>query len=96
VYGQVTTSTNAIIGLILSILSWTVCPIVPAVIALVLASKSDQEIEASGGRVDGAGLNTATPIIAWLNVGILGAVIALGLVVTLFVLVAAVASGSGL
>lgn len=65
-----TTSTNAVIGLVLAIVSWVVCPIIAAIVALVLARSSDKEIEASQGRIDGAGLNTATRIIAWLNIGV--------------------------
>jgi hypothetical protein len=65
-----TTSTNAIIGLVLAIVSWVICPIIAAIVALVLARSSDKEITASQGRVDGAGLNTATRIIAWLNIGV--------------------------
>ena len=65
-----TTSTNAIIGLVLAIVSWVICPIIAAIVALVLARSSDKEIKASQGRVDGAGLNTATRIIAWLNIGV--------------------------
>lgn len=65
-----TTSTNAVIGLVLAIVSWVVCPIIAAVVALVLARNSDKEIKASNGRVGGSGLNTATRIIAWLNIGV--------------------------
>jgi hypothetical protein len=66
----VRTSMNAVIGLILAIVSWVVCPIIAAIAALVLARSSDKEIKASGGTVDGSGLNTATRIIAWLNIGV--------------------------
>ena len=69
VAGQ-TTSTNAIVALVLAILSWVVCPIIAAVVALVLAHSSDKEIKASGGTVVGSGLNTATRIIAWINIGV--------------------------
>lgn len=62
------TSTNAIVGFVLSVVSWLLCPVVPAIIALVLARLSSKEITASGGRVGGAGFNTATRIIAWLNI----------------------------
>jgi hypothetical protein len=65
-----TTSTNAVIGLVLAIVSWAVCPIIAAVAALVLARSSSKEIAASAGRVTGAGLNTATRIIAWINIGV--------------------------
>ena len=64
------TSTNAIVGLVLAIVSWVVCPIIAAIVALVLAHSSSREIAASEGRVGGAGLNTATRIIAWLNIAI--------------------------
>lgn len=64
------TSTNAIVGLVLAIVSWVVCPIIAAIVALVLAHSSSKEIAASDGRVDGAGLNTATRIIAWLNIAV--------------------------
>ena len=65
-----TTSTNAVIGLVLAIVSWVVCPIIAAIVALVLARSSDKEIKASEGRIGGAGLNTATRIIAWINIGV--------------------------
>ena len=63
------TSTNAIVGLVLAIVSWVICPIIAAIVALVLAHSSDKEIKASGGTIGGAGLNTATRIIAWINIG---------------------------
>lgn len=65
-----TTSTKAIIGLVLAIISWPLCPIIAAIPALILAHSSDKEIAASQGRVTGAGLNTATRIIAWLNIAV--------------------------
>lgn len=65
-----TTSTNAVVGLVLAIVSWVICPIIAAIVALVLANSSSREITASQGRVGGAGLNTATRIIAWLNIGV--------------------------
>ena len=64
------TSTNAIVGLVLAIVSWVICPIIAAIVALVLAHSSDKEIKASGGTIGGAGLNTATRIIAWINIGV--------------------------
>lgn len=72
------TSTNAVIGLVLAIVSWVFCPIIAAIVALVLARSSSKEIAASGGSIGGAGLNTATRIIAWINIGVS---IAAGLVV---------------
>jgi hypothetical protein len=87
-YPQTQTSTNAIVGLILAIVAWVVCPIIPAIVALVLAQKSSQEIAASGGRVGGAGLNTATRILSWINIGLYAAVL---VIIGLFFLIAAIA-----
>lgn len=64
------TSTKAIIGLVLALVSWVACPIVAAIPALVLAHVSDREIARSGGRLDGGGLNLATRILGWLNIGL--------------------------
>ena len=87
-----TTSTNAVVGLVLAIVSWVVCPVIPAIVALVLARKSDLEIAASAGRVSGAGLNTATKIISWINIGLYASlIVGLGLVF----LVAAILSAAG-
>lgn len=62
------TSTKAIVGLVLSILAWVLCPIIAAIVALFIAHSSDKEIKASGGSIGGAGLNTATRIISWINI----------------------------
>lgn len=47
-----------------------------------------KEIAASGGRLDGRGLNTAAKIISWVNLGLWAA----GLVIFLFVLLIAAVS----
>ena len=80
-YGPTQTEPKAIIGLVLAIVSFVVFPLIPAIVALVLAGKSGREIQASGGRLVGAGLNTATKIIAWINIGLslLGVVAVLAL-----------------
>lgn len=82
-----TTSTNAIVGLVLAVLSWVLCPIVPAIVALVLARQSDREIQASGGTVGGTGLNTATRVVSWINIGVWGTLIVVfaGFFLVLFV-----------
>ena len=64
------TSTSGLIGLVLSVVSWVICPIIAAVVALFLARSSDKEIAASEGRITGKGLNTATRIISWINIGV--------------------------
>lgn len=90
----VTTSTSAIVGLVLAIASWVVCPIVLAVVALVLAKKSGDEIAASGGRVGGEGLNTATKILSWINIGLYAAVVVILGAIFLIALVLGAASGT--
>ncbi len=89
-----TTSTMAVVGLILSILSWVICPVVPAIVALVLASKSNQEIAASQGRVGGEGLNTATKIVSWINIGLYAAIAVILGAIFLIAIVAGAASGN--
>ena len=59
-------------------LSWAVCPIIPAVISLVFASMATKEIEASGGRIQGQGLVTASKIVSWINIGLWAAVVVVG------------------
>lgn len=63
------TSQNAVVALVLAILSWVICPLIPAIVALFLAASAKREIAASGGRVSGEGLVTAAKVISWLNVG---------------------------
>jgi len=89
-----TTSTKAVVALILSILSWVVCPIIPAIIALVLAKQSNDEIAASGGRVGGEGLNTASKIVSWINIGFYAALIVFFGAIFLIAIVAGAASGA--
>jgi hypothetical protein len=71
------TSNNAVVALILSVVSWVVCPIIAAIVALVFANLAGKEIEASGGRVQGQGLVTASRWVAWINIGVFAAAIVL-------------------
>jgi hypothetical protein len=64
------TEGKAIVGLILAIGSFVVCPLVLAIVALVLAGQSNRAIDASGGRLEGRGINTATRVISWLNIAL--------------------------
>jgi len=80
-YGPVPqTSNSAIVALVLSIVSWVVCPVIPAIVALVFANKADKEIAASNGWVTGGGLVTASKIVAWINIGLYAGLIAIGLI----------------
>jgi hypothetical protein len=64
------TEGTAVAALVLSIASFVVCPLIPAIVALVLAHTSQQKIDASGGRLTGDSLNTAARIISWINIGL--------------------------
>ena len=66
------TDGKAIGALVAAILSWVVCPVIPAVVALILASQSANDIAASRGRLTGEGFNTAARITAWLNLAVYG------------------------
>jgi hypothetical protein len=68
-YGQKTEG-QAIAALILSIVSFTVCPLLPAIAALILAANAKSKIAASGGWLGGEGLVRAATVIAWINVGL--------------------------
>ena len=82
-YGQAPqTDSKAVVGLILAISAWVICPFITAIIALVLAGQSNRAIDASGGRLEGRSLNTATKVIAWLNIvlGIIGIIAFIALI----------------
>ena len=57
------TSTSAAVALVLGALS-LLLPVLPAVVALILARNADEEIAASGGRVTGTGLAHAGRVLA--------------------------------
>ncbi len=61
-------ASDAVVALVLSLLSWVICPVVLAIVALVFASKAKNEIAASNGYLDGGGMVTAAKVIAWLNI----------------------------
>ena len=62
----------AIGALVTSIAGIFVCGVVPvhSVVALILASSSNNKIRASGGRLGGEGLNRAAQIISWIWIGL--------------------------
>jgi Domain of unknown function (DUF4190) len=88
-YAPPQTEPLAIWGLVTAILAWVACPIpfVPAIVALVLAGNAQRNIEASGGTKEGRGINTATKILAWINIGMWA-------LIAIFVVVAIVASAA--
>ncbi len=76
------TEGTAVAALVLSIVSWVLCPIIAAVVALVFAHVAGNKIDASGGRLTGDGLVRAAQIIAWIHIALftlvmVGAAIAL-------------------
>jgi hypothetical protein len=77
-YAPPSTEGNAIAALILSIASFVICPVITAIIGLVLAGTAKRNILASGGAKEGLGMVTAARIIAWANI----------VLVTLFIIVA--------
>jgi len=75
------TEGTAIAALCCAIGAFVVCPVIPAIVALVLAHNSQQKINASGGRLTGDGLNTAARIISWIHLGL----VALGIAILIIV-----------
>lgn len=73
------------IALVLAIVSWIICPIVLAIVALILASKADKEIQASNGWSTGSGMVTAAKIISWINIILYVLVIIVVIVAMVFV-----------
>lgn len=56
--------------MVLAIASFVVCPLIPAIIALVLASQARREIDDSYGRVGGEGLVSASRVVSIINVAL--------------------------
>jgi hypothetical protein len=80
------TDDTAVWALILAIGAYVICPVVPAIVALVLCSSAERNIAASGGTLGGDGLVKAARILSWIHlalaalavVGFLIAVLTLG------------------
>ena len=87
-YQAAETESLAVVALVLAIGSWVVCPIIPAVVALVLAGKADEYIRASGGRKQGEGMSKAARVVAWVNIGFTTLLIVCGIIAAFFVAIA--------
>lgn len=83
------TEGQAIAVFVLSIASFVVCPVVPAIVALALAPGARRKIAESAGRLEGNGLVTAGVVISWVHVALVI------LVVIAIVLLAVTVGGSG-
>lgn len=86
-YAAPQTEGGAIGALVCAIGSFFVCPVILAVIALVLASSSDKKIAQSRGTLTGQSLNRAARIIAWIHLAL--AALALGFIIIFLVAAAA-------
>lgn len=69
------TEGSAVGALVASIISWVVCPIIPAIVALVMIPGAKRKIEGSQGRLTGEGLLTAAKWISWINLALWGLMI---------------------
>jgi hypothetical protein len=88
------TEGNAIAALVVAICSFIVCPLIPAVVALFLASSAKRNIDASNGALDGEALVTAARIISFINIGL--CVLGIALVVVLIIVGATTSSSDTL
>ena len=88
------TSPAAIIAVVLAALSFLQCPLVLAVVALVVARAAEEDIAESNGWVTGAGLARGARIAAWINIG-LSVVLVLAFAVAVVVAVLQAPSGGG-
>lgn len=81
-YGLPTASTPGKVtaALVLAILSFFACPVILAIVALVVANSASQEIAASGGRLEGESTLKTARIVAWVNIALFGVVAALALI----------------
>jgi hypothetical protein len=64
------TEPMAIACLVLAIAAYVVCPVVLAVVALVLGRSASSKIAASGGWLEGESLVKVGSILAWINIGL--------------------------
>jgi hypothetical protein len=65
-----TSSGKATAALVLGILGLVFCPLICSVLALVFGYQARNEIDASGGRIDGRGSAKAGIVLGWIGVGI--------------------------
>lgn len=83
-YAPPQTEGTATGALVAAIVSWVFCPVIAAIVALVLAPSARRKIEESGGRLTGLGLLTAAKWIAWLNIVFYIGIVLLGVLAIVF------------
>jgi hypothetical protein len=76
------TDGNAIASLILGIASFLVCPLIPAILAVIFGNKAKHSI-ANDPSLEGEAMAKAGVILGWVNIGLFA------LVVTIIVIIAA-------
>jgi hypothetical protein len=76
--------------LILSIAAFVVCPVIPAIVALVLIPGSRRNIQASGGTIEGESLLTAAKIISFIHLGL----VAVGVVIFVILIIVSASTTS--
>lgn len=81
-YGLPTATTpgKATAALVLAIVSYFTCPLILAIVALVLANSASRDIAASGGRLEGESTLKTARIVAWVNIVLFGAIAAFALI----------------
>jgi len=87
-HGPAQTESKAIIALVCAIASWVVFPLLPAIAAIMIGKTARREIAASGGRLSGDGLVTASNVIAWANV-VVSVLVVIGIVLAIVLFAAA-------
>lgn len=84
------TNTNAIVAICCAAGAWLVCPVIPAIVAIVFARKAEEEIAAGGGVERGQDLARIARILAWVHL----AFIAVGVAVVALLIGLSLAAGS--
>jgi hypothetical protein len=80
-YGPTKQTEGLAVGaLVCAIASWVACPLILAVVALILASNGRKKIQASNGTLDGEGLCTAATVVSWINIGV-SVLVGIGIVI---------------
>lgn len=57
-------------ALICAIAAWVFCPLILAIVALILAANARKKIQASNGMLEGEGLCTAATVVSWINIAL--------------------------
>jgi hypothetical protein len=78
-----------------SLASFVVCPVVLAIVALVLASGASRKIAESGGRLTGESMVSAAKWVAWINIALYGLIVVFVVIVIIVGAVSSSSSGDG-